>query len=305
MQKSCLIVLLFLITSACHPQHTPIPQKSDKASLSSLQKGEIQQSQFSDWSGPAIPIWTFIPKNIDLHTASIIFVMHGGSRNADEYIKEWKKIAIDNGLIVIAPEFSKKTFPKSASYSLGKVFTNIFNNNVVQSHDESQWTFSAIEPIFDYVVKQLNGTQTNYLMYGHSAGAQFAHRFLFYKPNARVKRIISANAGFYTLPDLTVDYPYGLKGSGISENSLIHALSTEMVVLLGEKDNDINHKGLLRSPLAMQQGQHRLERGITFYKAAQTQAKNRQLTLPWQIKIVPGVGHSNSGMAISAQPFLN
>jgi pimeloyl-ACP methyl ester carboxylesterase len=48
-------------------------------------------------------------------------------------------------------------------------------------------------------------------LWGHSAGAQFAHRFALFRPAAPVRRIVAAGAGWYTTPDLELDFPYGLR----------------------------------------------------------------------------------------------
>ena len=46
------------------------------------------------------------------------------------------------------------------------------------------------------------------------------HRYLYYVPEARVSRFIAANAGWYTMPDFSIGYPYGLKDAGIEEDAL-------------------------------------------------------------------------------------
>ena len=66
--------------------------------------------------------------------------------------------------------------------------------------------------VFENIKTNLNYLGNSYNMFGHSAGAQFVHRFIQFKPLSRVDKAVSANAGWYTLPDTTIDFPYGLKG---------------------------------------------------------------------------------------------
>ena len=40
---------------------------------------------------------------------------------------------------------------------------------------------------------------------------------LLLKPENRVKRAVSANAGRYTTPETGVDFPYGLRGGPVSD----------------------------------------------------------------------------------------
>lgn len=264
-----------------------------------LPVGEMTAYNFSDWAGPDIPVWTYFPKETDLTQAPILFVMHGNGRNSQSYMSAWMPLADEKGVILIAPNFSRETFPGSRRYNLGYVF-----ETDGQKRDEAEWSFSAIEPIFDQIVEKLSSRQTHYTIYGHSAGSQFVHRFLYFKPDARIKRVLAANAGWYTLPDFQEAFPYGLQDSGLSAAALKHALETPVVILLGDKDIDAQHRSLRRTPEAMQQGVHRFARGQTFYRAGQEAASALNTPFNWRIEIVPDVAHSNAGMARAAIAFV-
>ena len=73
---------------------------------------------------------------------------------------------------------------------------------------------------------------------------------------------------------------------------------------LGEDDTDEHHRGLRKTSAAMAQGKHRLERGITFYKAAKATATEIGAQFRWELKKAPGVGHSNRQMAPWAADVL-
>ena len=52
-------------------------------------------------------------------------------------------------------------------------------------------------------------------MFGHSAGAQFVHRFVMFAPGPNLRTAISANAGWYTTLEENVAFPYGLKDAPV------------------------------------------------------------------------------------------
>ena len=52
-----------------------------------------------------------------------------------------------------------------------------------------------------------------YHVFGHSAGGQFAHRFLMFKPNSRLDKMVASGSGWYTVPNLDFNFPYGFKKS--------------------------------------------------------------------------------------------
>ena len=165
-------------------------------------KNREAQWQFSAWAGPPVTVRTYVPVRSDA-TTPVVIVMHGASRDAPRYYDDWRALAEAHGFIVVVPYLSDKRFPGSNRYNLG----HVFNGDTGRQRDKDKWTFSLIEPLFDEVVKRVGGAQNEYVLYGHSAGSQFVHRFMYYVPEARVSKLIAANAGWYTMPDFSIDYP--------------------------------------------------------------------------------------------------
>ena len=254
---------------------------------------------FSGWAGPAITVRAWLPENTGDNTP-VAIVMHGASRDLPRYFDDWSAAAEASGFIVIVPWFSQEDFPKSARYNLG----HVFDAKTGEPRDESLWTFSAIEPLFDHVVRWAGVETASYTLYGHSAGSQFVHRFLYFKPDARVARAILANAGWYTMPDFGVDFPYGLDDSGLNEDVLPVYFSRDVVVLLGEADTKVNEDKLRRTPEAMLQGAHRLQRGRTFFRVAEAKAAETGAEFNWRLQTVPGAEHSNAQMTSTAAALV-
>jgi len=247
--------------------------------------------EFADWGGPAIPVRWYVPEQAAAD-APIVIVMHGNSRDAPRYFDDWQKQGEMHGFIVVVPEFTADRFPGSARYNLGWVFDPVTG----EMQPESAWTFSAIEALFDQVVARTGNRSAGYTLYGHSAGAQFVHRFLYYKPDARVTRAIVANAGWYTMPDFGVRYPYGLGEAGVPGTALAATLERDVVVLLGDADTERADDSLRKTPEAELQGPHRYARGQTFFRVARARADRLGVLFNWRIEIVPGATHSNAEM---------
>jgi hypothetical protein len=226
--------------------------------------------------------------------------MHGASRDLPRYFEDWSAQAEEENFIAVVPEFNLEDFAGSSRYNLG----HVFDPDTGKSRDESLWTFSAIEPLFDYIVGWTGTHQANYTLYGHSAGSQFAHRFLYFKPDARVERAILANAGWYTMPDFGIDFPYGLQDSGVDANVLPGYFARDVIVLLGDADTKLNEDNLRRTPEAMLQGKHRLQRGHTFYRVAEAKAADIGADFNWRLQIVPAAEHSNAQMTPAAAALV-
>jgi len=90
-------------------------------------------------------------------------------------------------------------------------------------------------------------------MFGHSAGAQFVHRYITYMPQGHLRAAVAANAGWYTLLDQAVKLPYGLFYTGTNKKSVKQTLARPLTVLLGTADTDTKHKHLRNTAEAKQQ----------------------------------------------------
>ena len=153
-----------------------------------------------------------------------------------------------------------------------------------------------IEPIFAAVRERAGLHAQDYAIFGHSAGAQFVQRFLYFVPGAHVRQAIAANAGWYMLPDRRVRFPYGLAGTPVTETDLRRALTRPLVVLLGTADTNPRHRMLRHTPEADAQGPHRFARGQFFMARAQAAAAAMEVKLAWTLATAPGVAHSERGM---------
>jgi poly(3-hydroxybutyrate) depolymerase len=237
-----------------------------------------------------IPVWYWLPEKSRADDP-VLIVMHGVKRDAERYRDEWVPHARKYGCVLLAPEFSQAAFP-GERYNVGR--TSDESGQPLAREAES---FSYIEPIFEAMKAATGNRSERYHLYGHSAGAQFVHRFLYFTPEARVERAVAANAGWWTLPEEQVEFPYGLRNSDVDAAALTVMLQRRLVVLLGTADSDPNHVYLRRTPEALAQGPHRFARGQFFYESGRRRAAALGLPFGWRQATAPGVGHSDKDMA--------
>ena len=266
-------------------------------------------------SDPDKPLTVYYYRPVELTSETPVWlIMHGQSRNADDYRDYFADAAAAQGALVIAPEFNSDDWPGSRSYNLGNLSLSESN---LTARPRQQWSFSKIEPLFDYLVETLEPTLAadEYFMFGHSAGSQFTHRFLQWMPDARVKLAVAANAGWYTMPQYSDasyphNWPYSLSGTpdldteaagyqALPTEYLGNFLARDMVILLGDQDTQVT--GSVRQTVeANAQGPHRFARGQFFFNEGLAEATARGMNFGWQLQFVPGVGHSGSQMAVPA-----
>jgi poly(3-hydroxybutyrate) depolymerase len=269
----------------------PASEVSAPFTPAQLKARGVQRFVFADWAGPALPIWYYRPEGAAAD-APLLFVFHGVRRDADRYIGEWLDVAAREKVIIVVPEFASDAFPGARGYNHGNLLDEKGAANPAPVR-----SFSLIEPLFDAMRAREQLTRAQYWLFGHSAGAQYVHRFVMTGHARRMERAVSANAGSYMYPDARYRWPFGTGGlpGGIWNPEAAYA--ARMTILLGTADDDPNYPSLPRDPEAMAQGPHRLARGIAFFAAARTDAMKRGHTFSWNCALAPGIGHDNGGMA--------
>lgn len=228
-----------------------------------------------------------------------IIVLHGQQRDADRYLAEWRPQAEAANLLLVAPEFSRAKFPTTASYNWGNVVAEDGTPN-----PPAAWIFGVIDRVWAAVRERTGATRPGYALFGHSAGAQFVHRYLLLAEATQAEAILTANAGSYTMPSREAAFPFGLDRTAVDDAMLGRAFARPVTVLLGSDDVDPHHASLPRQPGAMAQGPHRLARGLRFFAEAREAATRLGVPFAWRLETVPGVGHSNGGMAARAAAIV-
>jgi hypothetical protein len=253
---------------------------------------------FKSSGNPDVQSHIVVPKTLSPKTR-IIIVMSGLNRNSDDYISSWTNWVSRNDYIAVSPTFDEENWGGSRGYNLGNVFSE--DEGKGKLNDRSNWSFTIIEGIHQKLRNDFGIVDSQFDIFGHSAGAQFVHRFLLFNPSAKVRFAIACNAGWYTLPDLNTAYSYGLKHPLLSftKKDLINWTNQNLILMRGTADT--SREGVLRkTPEADAQGRNRFERAAFMYDKIRTlNPKTR-----WQLIDVENVGHDQKLMAQAAQEFL-
>ena len=106
------------------------------------------------------------------------------------------------------------------------------------------------------------------------------------------------------MPTYSVAYPFGLLGSPLPESDLPKVFLRKLIIMSGADDTNPKDSELAHFPEAEAQGNTRFKRARNYYATAQKEAEARGIPLNWEYHVVPGVGHSESGMAGPAALWL-
>jgi hypothetical protein len=211
--------------------------------------------------------------------APFFVTIHGITRNAEEHAQLFLPLTERYGCVLVAPLFPKERFHgyQRLGHKRGGARADLVIKKIIS--EVGNVTGARIDKLY---------------MFGYSGGGQFVHRYAMAYPG-EVSRIAIASAGWYTLPDPTVDYPYGIKCSNsLREINFNPAqfLTIPALVMVGE--NDVHRDPELRKSdlLDHQQGMTRLDRGKRWTKIMSAAAKSLHLKTPYFFQILPSSNHS-------------
>lgn len=236
--------------------------------------------------------WMVLPSRVAADAVPLIAV-HGIQRGAYEKATLLRRRAEALGRPVIAPLFDQETWPHyqqlvrkgRADLALLALLEELRIEGVLQG------------PKFD--------------LFGHSGGAQFAHRFAMLYPHL-VRRLIVGAAGWYTFPD-SAAFPLGLAPRPEQRDDwgprmaagLERFLRLPIRVYVGEFDNQRDDNTRSGPEIDQQQGIDRLTRAKRWSRAVEEAAKARGFTPNVSLQVLPGCAHHFSDcVAHSALPHL-
>lgn len=293
------IAMVSLMVTVLCAAIAPSPLKAQTAGVPVPPGSAVIEVPKAAPDGSAMTVWTYRPAGLRPDDR-IVFVMHGVLRNADVYRDNWIEDAKKHRFLLVVPEMTQTQFPRDAGYNFG----NMVERQGGAAKPPEQWAWRSIETIFDAVRLGTGSRRDTYAIFGHSAGAQFVHRLVTYAENPRIDAAIAANAGWYTLPVFTEAFPYGLKGSPADDTRVKANFAKPLIVLLGDRDIDPKHPSLRRDEGSDRQGTTRFERGQTYVKVAEAEARRLGVPFNWKVEFVPGVAHDNAGMTAAAVRWL-
>lgn len=244
-----------------------------------------------------VRVWYHAPA--DPTHAEVVIVMHGQGRSGREYRDDWEPLVRHRDVLLLAPEFAESEYPGSAAYNLGNMVAGDGRRVAPE-----EWSFQVVEALFDFVVADVGSAAADFALFGHSAGGQFVHRFVEFMPRHRARVAVAANAGWYTVLDDEVPFPYGLADSPAQAADMRHAFASDLVILLGADDVETDSDSLRRDPHSDEQGVNRLDRGLNFYMTSRDAAAHHAMPFRWRLTAVPGIPHSHTEMARAAAPLV-
>lgn len=104
-----------------------------------------------------VEVFYHIPAG-DLTNMPIVFSFHGENRDGDNYRDYWINMADSYGFMVFGPQFSDANYPGGDGYQLGNIFNDGDNPSPSTLNPNNEWTFSVIDPLFNYIKADISGT---------------------------------------------------------------------------------------------------------------------------------------------------
>jgi hypothetical protein len=300
MNKFLFLISTFLLLIQCDNNEALVNTSSLQ-----LQSGadSFIYNQYQPFSHKPIEVFYYIPEGAD-NSLPILISLHGANRNGNDHRDSFITKANQLKFIVIVPQFGEDYFPGGDAYNLANIFIDGDNPSSSTLNPEDQWTFSVIDPLFNYIRSVTSNTSNQYNLIGFSAGGQLAHRTFLFSNSIYCNKTIAMSSGWYTTINENIDFPYGINESPLLASSIPSLLAKELIILVGENDNDPNAPLLRRNSLVDQQGTNRLDRAEHFFSTANTIAINEGHTFNWNKFIIPNAAHDLSPIASFAVNLL-
>ncbi len=239
---------------------------------------KVQEHQLQLQNNDSLRYFLYVPPRVSKN-APVLVSVHGISRNASTHARRFARFAERHGVVVVAPLFDEQQFPNYQRLGLKGGRADLALNDML---DE---------------VAELTGANTSRVyMFGYSGGAQFVHRYAMAYPH-RVTAIAVGAAGWYTFPDPSRRFPYGIAAQKKRPELEFNAASFLRIptyIMVGEQDTAQDSALRQSSKLNEQQGNNRFERGQRWAQAMELAARQHGLNTEYRFMALPDADHSFS-----------
>lgn len=217
---------------------------------------------------------------------------------AQAAIERWATFAEKHHAILVAPVFGGQEFP-------------VYREMLGRSIRPDEFVNGLVDRLGQEHLPSPGGC---FSLHGHSAGAQFAARYLVTHPQ-RLNEVILSAPSTFPMPDPSIPWPYGMapaKGqarpvrpgqedTGFTPRPagwLAAACEVSVTVLVGSRDTG------LRPPAPGQQGSTRIERATGWIDSMRHHAEASHKPATIELLMAAGLDHDEEAMTAPAQEIL-
>ncbi len=219
--------------------------------------------------------------------APVFVSVHGISRNAIQQAYLFAPLAERYGVVMVVPYFPEPPF---------------WDYQFLGRKGKGSRADLALEQILDEVGKLTHAKTDRLYLFGYSGGGQFVHRFMLAHPD-RVAKLAVGAAGWYTMPDPGMRYPYGTR---ISDKQLAGVvfdparfLKVPTRIFVGAEDVAQDPQLNKSSRVNRLEGATRVKRAQTWIAAMQNAAMAHGYDTKYSVVLLPDAAHSFAqGMAL-------
>ncbi len=206
-------------------------------------------------------------------------LVHGASGRPTEQFRAFLPAAIEHDIPLLVPHFERPAYAGFQRLA-GK-------EGKLAAAEALHRTVAHYTPSVAMTASQVD-------LVGFSGGAQFAHRYAMLYPE-RVRRLVVAAAGWYTIPDTTRRFPHGTNTQSLTGRESVDTeafLRIPIRVMVGERDTERDELLRTGDRIDTEQGRHRLARALRWATRLRVEAAARGIAADIKFELLPDTGHS-------------
>jgi len=206
-----------------------------------------------------------------------LVTVHGISRNAHEHATRLSDIAERAGALLVAPIFGRE------------------RRGYQRLRDAERQIATDLDLIeaLRLAAAETGADTSKVNLLGFSGGGQFAHRFALIHP-ARIARLATVAAGWYTFPDTATAYPFGVAPATDTplEPDIGGLLRIPTLVAVGTRDTERDRSLRKGRRIDRIQGTDRVERARRWVDSMRRTARLTGAPPAVMLEMLPRTGHS-------------